>query len=173
MKLVLAATALLTTVMTTAHSADAESAPTATEALADEAGVDAVDLRGAANSTGLTPRRYLESVGELVASDALARGVSEDGGRASQAAPVSAQAACIIGKESGGLDVYNRQGSGAAGPGQYFPGTWAAHVGLYRAATGYTEPLSLHDLSDVQRVMTWVLAAYPRMRSAWTVGGCP
>lgn len=79
---------------------------------------------------------------------------------------------CIIQKESGGLDVYNRQGSGAAGPGQYFPGTWAAHVDLYRRATGYEDPLSLHSLADVERVMSFILSAYPWMRSAWTVSGC-
>jgi hypothetical protein len=79
---------------------------------------------------------------------------------------------CIIGKESGWQDVPNRQGSGAQGPGQYFPSTWAAHTALYRRATGYGGSLSLHSLADVRRVMAYVLSAYPWMRSAWTVRGC-
>jgi hypothetical protein len=86
--------------------------------------------------------------------------------------PVDPRVECIIQKESGGLDVPNRQGSGAWGPGQYFPSTWAAHTALYRRATGYGGPLSLHSLADVRRVMAYVLSAYPWMRSAWTVRGC-
>lgn len=82
-----------------------------------------------------------------------------------------ARADCIIDKESGGIDTPNRQHSGADGPGQYFPGTWDTHVSLYRAATGYAGPLSLHSLSDVERVMSYVLTL-PGQRSHWTVGGC-
>lgn len=128
-------------------------------AIAAEAGVDVVDLEGAALTTHLEPRAYLIAVGEL----------------APPLPPLSgaiARADCIISKESGGLDVYNRQGSGAAGPGQYFPGTWASHVALYRHATGYAGSLSLHSLGDVRRVMSWILGTYPQMRTAWTVGGC-
>jgi hypothetical protein len=90
------------------------------------------------------------------------------------APPISgavARADCIISKESGGADVPNRQGSGASGPGQYFPGTWAAHVSLYRSETGYAGSLNMHNLSDVRRVMSYVLTI-PGYRSAWTVGGC-
>lgn len=36
-----------------------------TNAVAEEAGVDPTELKGAANSTGLEARRYLEAVGEL------------------------------------------------------------------------------------------------------------
>lgn len=86
--------------------------------------------------------------------------------------PVDPRVECIIAKESGGLDVPNRQGSGAWGPGQYFPSTWAAHTALYRRATGYGGPLSLHSLADVRRVMGFILGTYPSMRSAWTVRGC-
>jgi hypothetical protein len=39
--------------------------PTELERLAAEAGVDPVDLQGAANATGMSPRDYLRSVGEL------------------------------------------------------------------------------------------------------------
>ena len=38
-----------------------------TRMAADEAGVDAIDLQGAVNTTGLTPRAYLITVGELSA----------------------------------------------------------------------------------------------------------
>jgi hypothetical protein len=38
-----------------------------TLAVADEAGVDALDLQGAVNTTGLEPREYLIGVGELAA----------------------------------------------------------------------------------------------------------
>lgn len=84
-----------------------------------------------------------------------------------------ARADCIINKESGGIDTPNHQHSGADGPGQYFPGTWESHVSLYREATGYAGPLSLHSLSDVERVMAYVLTL-PGQSSHWrqTVGGC-
>lgn len=127
--------------------------------LAEETEVDPIDLEGASNTTGLSPRQYLVAIGVL-------------------APPIPApfgpmgRVDCIISKESGGLDIPNRQGSGANGPGQYFPGTWARHVALYRAATGYTGPLSLHSLADVRRVMGFMLQAYPRSRSEWSVGGC-
>jgi hypothetical protein len=83
-----------------------------------------------------------------------------------------ARARCIIGKEYGGLDVPNRQGSGATGPGQYFPSTWARHTALYRSATGYGGPLSLHSLDHVTAVMSWILGAIPSTRREWTVSGC-
>lgn len=35
------------------------------EVIAQEAGVDVTDLQGAVNTTGLEPRKYLQSVGEL------------------------------------------------------------------------------------------------------------
>lgn len=35
------------------------------ETIAQEAGVDVTDLQGAVNTTGLEPRKYLQSVGEL------------------------------------------------------------------------------------------------------------
>lgn len=128
------------------------------EDVAATAGVDPDDLRGAVNSTGLPARTYLEGVGELARPVPVLTGAV-------------ARADCIISKESGGLDVPNRQGSGASGPGQYYAGTWAAHVAIYRRATGYVGPLSLHSLTDVRRVMALILTI-PGMRSAWTVSGC-
>ena len=138
------------------------SVPAATLEAAEKAGVDPLKLLGAQLSTGLPPEQYLIAVGELVPpvppgppyGAALAR------------------ARCIIGKESGGLDIPNRQGSGATGPGQYMPGTWARHTALYRNATGYQGPLSLHSLDHVTAVMSWILGAIPSTRGEWTVGGC-
>lgn len=141
--------------------AQAQEEPTdETLSAADEAGVSVVALLGAMNSTGLAGRQYLEMVGELAEP-------------APELVGAVARADCIIDRESGGLDVYNRQGSGAAGPGQYFQSTWLNHVALYRAATGDTGSLSIHSLADVRRVMALVLSLYPQLRSAWTVGGCP
>lgn len=154
----------------------ADEAPTDdTIAAAKEADVSPTDLQGAVNSQpGTDARTYLTAIGELEVAvpNAPNQGVSDAGDRNLQPVAGSVQANCIIQRESGGRDVYNRQGSGAAGPGQYFQSTWASHVALYRAATGYTAPLSLHSLSDVRRVMSFMLAAYPRTRSAWSVGGC-
>lgn len=129
-----------------------------TVSAAAEASVAVEDLLGAMNSTGLAARPYLVGVGELAAPVPPITGAVT-------------RADCIIGKESGGLDVQNRQGSGASGPGQYFPGTWASHVALYRRATDYAGNLSMHSLADVRRVMAYVLTL-PGMRAAWTVGGC-
>lgn len=129
---------------------------------AAEANVAVVDLLGAMSTTQQGARQYLVAVGELVPplppgppyGSALAR------------------ARCIIGRESGGLDIPNRQGSGATGPGQYFPSTWVRHTALYRGATGYQGPLSQHSLDHVTAVMSWILAAIPSTRGEWSVGGC-
>jgi hypothetical protein len=139
-----------------------------TIAAAAEANVNPIDLLGAQIATGLGAREYLISVGELV--------VQQPAPPAAHAAPpygaAVARARCIIGEESGGLDVPNRQGSGASGPGQYFASTWARHTALYRAATGYTGTLSLHVYDHVLAVMSWILAAIPHSRTEWSVGGC-
>lgn len=129
---------------------------------AAEANVAVVDLLGAMSSTALTARQYLVAVGELVPP----RPPGPPYGSA------LARARCIIGRESGGQDIPNRQGSGATGPGQYMPGTWQVDVGLYRQAIGDRRPLSLHSLADVERVMAFILATYPSKRAQWTVSGC-
>jgi hypothetical protein len=127
-----------------------------------EASVPVVDLLGAMSSTGSNARQYLLAVGEL--SPPVPPGPPYG--------TALARARCIISKESGGLDIPNRQGSGATGPGQYFPSTWARHTALYRGATGYGGPLSLHSLEHVTAVMSWILAAQPSVRREWTVSGC-
>ena len=132
-------------------------------AAATEAGVSLIDVLGAMSTTGaLTARQYLFGTGEL-------KPPTPPGPPYGAAV---ARARCIIGKESGGFDVPNRSGSGATGPGQYFPSTWARHTALYRAATGYGGPLSLHALDHVTAVMSWILAAIPSTRREWAVGGC-
>ena len=131
-------------------------------AIAEEAGVDPLLLLGAVATTRQPARDYLISVGELLPP--------VPPGPPYGAAV--ARARCIISKESGGLDIPNRQGSGAVGPGQYFASTWARHTALYRSATGYSGPLSLHSLDHVTAVMSWILAALPSTRREWAVGGC-
>jgi hypothetical protein len=133
-----------------------------TLAAATEANVAVVDLLGAMSSTGLTARQDLVAVGELVPSPPPGPPYGS----------ALARARCIISKESGGLDIPNRQGSGATGPGQYMPSTWARHTALYRGATGYQGPLSQHSLDHVTAVMSWILAAIPSTRGEWSVTGC-
>jgi hypothetical protein len=140
-----------------------------TVALAAEAGVDPVDLLGAANTVAVDPRQYLYLSGELAPPPPQPPPYAPVAPSISGAV---ARADCIIRKESGGLDVPNRQGSGARGPGQYMPSTWARHSAMYRQATGYAGSLSLHSLQDVRRVMAWILAAHPSTRREWVVGGC-
>src|SRR6266576_933392 len=158
---------VLGTAVIVGHAADPSDEQQIAHA-AELAGVDAQDLQGAVNSTGLDPFVYLHRVGELDNPPPLSPVLA-------QPPPILgalSRANCIIGKESGGLDKPNNQRSGADGPGQYFPTTWARHVNLYRAATGYAGSLSLHSLSDVQRVMAFMLATYPGSRSEWVVAGC-
>lgn len=145
----------------------ADPAEAEVQAAATQANVDPTDLQGAMNSTGLGPFEYLRAVGELPSLAPVPK-------LPPVPPPVGAlaRADCIIDAESGRADVPNRQGSGASGPGQYFPSTWITDTRLYRAATGYTGSLSLHSLADVRRVMAFILANYPGKRSQWTVGGC-
>lgn len=125
-------------------------------ALAVEAGVDEVELRGAANTTQLTPRQYLAVVGEypkLVPPSMPSSG------------PLTARVACIEAKESGGANVANTRGSGAVGVLQYLPATFASHA----REMGHPEwspwvpeharAVAAHDLSLGRRAQ-------------WTVSGC-
>jgi hypothetical protein len=133
--------------------------------VARETGDDLVDLLGAMSSTQQTARQYAVSVGELP-------GPQPPPSIGPPYGSAVARARCIISKESGGADVPNARGSGALGPGQYFPSTWAAHSSLYRAVTGYNGPLSLHVYDHVLAVMSWILGAMPSTRAAWAVSGC-
>lgn len=65
-RLVLHAFALVVVLAAAASARAQPELPTdETIAVAEEAGVDAMDLQGAVNSTGLEPRAYLVAVGEL------------------------------------------------------------------------------------------------------------
>lgn len=143
-------------------------------------------IAGAAGGTHAADGGGMGGSGDLTGTDGSGEGLlhtpSAEPDLTVEAAPAQqtgppygaavARAQCIIGKESGGADVPNRQGSGATGPGQYMPGTWVRHVALYRQATGYQGPLSLHSYNDVLAVMSWILSAIPSTRREWTVGGC-
>jgi hypothetical protein len=82
--------------------------------------VNATDLQGAVNSTGADPFDYLRGTGELppLPSEAPPKVVSV------QPPPGSSRVACIVAHESQG-DPSARNRSGAAGLGQFLPGTWA------------------------------------------------
>src|SRR5215471_21441160 len=145
-----------------AEAQDMDGVGVDTVAAAREADVSLSDLLGAMSTTHLPAREYLIDVGELAAPQPPPALGPPYGAAV-------AQARCVIAAESGGLDVPNRQGSGAQGPGQYFGATWARHVAVYRGVTGYLGALSLHVYADVLAVMSVVL---PRARAEWSVGGC-
>jgi soluble lytic murein transglycosylase-like protein len=77
-------------------------------AVADEAGVEAVSLAGAVNTTGLPPRTYLEKVGEL----------------APPVPVLSPRLACIARVESRDDPNATNPRSGAAGLFQFLWSTW-------------------------------------------------
>lgn len=127
-------------------------------ALAIEAGVDEVELLGAADTTRLSPRQYLAAVGEYPQRPPPTLPVL-------LAPSVAARVACIEGKESGGANVPNSRGSGAGGVLQYMESTFRAHA----AEMGHPEwsrwvpeqarAVAAHDLSMGRRAQ-------------WTVPGC-
>jgi hypothetical protein len=123
-----------------------------TEAAA-QAGVDPVDLQGAVNTTGLGPREYLLSVGELAPPLPTFEPA------------VMVRVACIEAKESGGANVPNRQGSGAGGVLQYMESTFrrsAAEMGHPEWSRWVPEHARLVAAHDLLR----------GRRAQWTVGGC-
>lgn len=124
------AAALLLSGMTT-HAAWADTEPDEqTQAAADEAGVDARDLLGAMNTTGLDAQTYLTAVGELPvtssgAAPALACGWPICG-------PLGTRLYCIEGAESHHNGAAVNPSSGAAGWLQWLPGTarrWGVQIG--------------------------------------------
>jgi hypothetical protein len=168
-RIIMATVLLLTSSQAGLRVASADGEPSeATQALADRAEVDPIDLQGALNTLGITDGEPEKALEYLYFLGELRRPQQSISGAVSRAR-------CIINAESGGWDVPNRQNSGALGPGQYFPSTWARHVSVYRLATGYTGSLSLHNFNDVLRVMSYVLAlpAFPHnYRGEWSVSGC-
>ena len=86
--------------------------PDEVEAAALEAGVDATDLRGALNTTGLAARDYLVSTGEL------------EPPRAPVPSALERRIDCIIARESHGVPTAVNRSSGASGLGQFLRSTW-------------------------------------------------
>lgn len=149
------ATALVTVLLSSPRQVGAQELEDDVAALASEAGVDELELLGAANTTQLTPRQYLAAVSEypkrpppVLASAGLA-----------------ARVACLESRESGGANVANARGSGAGGVLQYMEPTFRAHA----AEMGHPEwsrwvpeqarAVAAHDLSMGRRAQ-------------WTVSGC-
>jgi len=124
-----------------------------TIAAAAEANVGLVPLLGAMASTHLGARDYLISVGEIDAP------VLEPPPR------YAAQVACIESKESGGANVWNKNGSGAGGVLQYMESTFRrgalelGHPEWSRWTPWQARLVAAHDL------------ALGRRRQ-WTVSGC-
>src|SRR3954468_21598392 len=128
--------------------------------VADEAGVDPLDLLGAVNPTHMQPEAYL---------------CLTDGIMCPQAPVVTAaspRVACIEAKESGGANIANRQGSGAGGALQYMESTFRAHAAEMARETG---DLSINSWSRWIPSQARALAAWDLSkgrRSQWTVAGC-
>jgi len=99
----------------TAHGAEDHVDQAELDDAAAEAGVDAIDLRGAVNSTGLAPRAYLLAVGELVPAVSL---------REPPPDALDRLVGCLAWAESrNDPSAYNRR-SGATGLLQFLPSTW-------------------------------------------------
>jgi hypothetical protein len=139
-----------------------------TTVLAASVGVDPVELQGAVNSTGSSPAAYLAHEGLLDPPSTHAGSSLPPSAADSPPAPtsgVSSRVACIEAKESQGLNVANRRGSGAVGVLQYMPSTFAAHA----AEMGHPE------YSPWNPAQARAVAAHDLVlgrRSQWTVGGC-
>lgn len=129
---------LITTVAGAATGLHAQSDDV--ESAAAEAGVDAQDLRGALNSTGISDaRQYLRGVGELPSPKPAVVSVS------------SARAACIIAHESRNDPRAVNARTGAAGLGQFLGSTW-------RSTPQGRAGLSVFDASANRAAVEWMLA---------------
>src|SRR3954470_13171243 len=131
--------------------------------VADEAGVDPLELLGAVNTTHMQPEAYL----------CLADGIMcPPRAPVVAAAAASPRVACIEAKESGGANIANRQGSGAGGTLQYMESTFRAHAAEMARETG---DLSINSWSRWIPSQARALAAWDLSkgrRSQWTVAGC-
>jgi len=127
------------------------------------AGVDAVDLAGAANTVGVDPWVYARSEGLLEHSPGPPPLGKVD--VATVWRGVDPRVACIEAKESGGANISNAHGSGAGGVLQYMPSTFARGA----AEMGHPE-WSLWNPAQARAVAAHDLAL--GRRAQWTVGGC-
>lgn len=129
-----------------------------TTILAQQVGVDPLELQGAVNATGAAPVTYLLYEG-LIQLEPPPPPATQT------VVAYNARVECIIVKESGGANIANRRGSGAVGVAQYMPSTFAAHA----REMGHPEyspwvpwqarEVAAHDLALGRR-------------SQWTVSGC-
>jgi hypothetical protein len=139
-----------------------------TTVLAASVGLDPVQLQGAVNTTGASPVAYLAHEGLLDPPATHARPSLPPSASSSPPPPtsgVSSRVACIEAKESQGLNVANRRGSGAVGVLQFMPSTFAAHA----AEMGHTD-WSPWNATQARAVAAHDLAL--GRRSQWTVSGC-
>jgi len=119
------------------HAADPEASEQVKHAAAD-AGVDAVQLQGAVNSTHVDPYVYLRSEGLLERAPEQPS-TKPPPVAASPAAPVrGALWDKVAGCESGGRWNINT-GNGFAGGLQFTPGTWRAYGGVGSPAAASRE----------------------------------
>lgn len=149
---VLSAAMMLSTLTTSLAHADSD-IPENVLSVADEAGIDPIDLLGATLTTGFEPRTYVCLADGLLCPEPV------------YVPKVSARVECIIAKESGGANVANRRGSGAVGVAQYMPSTFAAHA----REMGHPE-WSPWNPNQARAVAEHDLAL--GRRSQWAVSGC-
>jgi len=135
----------------------AEDPKTDVETAARAAGVDPVELAGAANTVGVDPWVYARAEG------LLERSVPPP--PPPRTTPLDARVACLEAKESGGRNVPNARGSGAVGVLQFMPSTFAAHA----AEMGH------HDWSPWNPEQARAVASHDLAlgrRAQWVVSGC-
>jgi hypothetical protein len=113
-------------------------------ALADEAGVDQVDLLAAANATGLSPRTYLYAVGELERPRPMVLPPPLN-------AAIEARLDCIQAYESHGYAGAVNHSSGASGLFQFLPSTW-------RTTPQGRSGLSVFDPVAARSAARWMLS---------------
>jgi transglycosylase-like protein with SLT domain len=128
---------------------------------AELAGVDPVDLKGAMNTTGVAdPFTYLRQSGEMEHPPPL----PPPPVKVIYQPPSSAIAECIIQRESHGNPGAVNPRSGAAGLGQFLPGTWLTTP---QGRAG----LSVFDPAANRAAVNWMLSV-GRGREFVTIGGC-
>jgi len=139
----------------------ADPASAEVQAAAEAASVEVPDLLAAMDSTGIgDPWTYLRGVGELPSlPQPVVRSAAPPASGAS-----SRTAECIIARESGGNPHAVNSRSGAAGLGQFLPGTWASTP---QGRAG----LSVFDPAANRAAVQWMISV-GRIREFVTSWGC-
>lgn len=145
----LAISAAMLATMFTASAARAETVPDDIQSIADEAGVDAIDLLGAMHTTGLDARTY-----ECWA----------DGLLCPPAPRSSALVDCVIEHESHGNPRAVNARTGAAGLGQFLPSTW-------RTTPQGKVGMSVFDPAANRAAVAWMISV-GRGREFVGIRGC-